>query len=55
MGQHKYNPTSLAEKSGEITPKQPKMSKREQERWLMMALAHRTGATQLIATINTMR
>lgn len=55
MGQHKYNPTSLAAKAGEITPKQPKMSKREMECRLMMALAYKTGATQLMTAINTMR
>jgi hypothetical protein len=34
MGQHKYNPTAVAAKNGELPPKPKKMSKREQEREL---------------------
>ena len=30
MGQHKYNPTAIKAKNGEIPPKPPRMSKREQ-------------------------
>lgn len=30
MGQHKYNQTAIKAKNGEIPPKPPKMSKREQ-------------------------
>lgn len=30
MGQHKYNPTAIKTKNGEIPPKPPRMSKREQ-------------------------
>lgn len=36
MGQHKYNPTAIAAKSGELPPKPKKMGKREAER-LMFA------------------
>lgn len=32
MGAHKYNPTAIAAKNGELPPKPPKMSKRERER-----------------------
>ena len=32
MGQHKYNPTAIKAKNGEIPPKPPRMSKREQMR-----------------------
>lgn len=32
MGQHKYNPTAIAAKNGELPPKPKKMSKREAER-----------------------
>ena len=32
MGAHKYNPTAIAAKNGELPPKPPKMSKREWER-----------------------
>lgn len=34
MGQHKYNPTAIAAKNGELPPKPQKMSKRESERLL---------------------
>jgi hypothetical protein len=34
MGQHKYNPTAIAAKNGELPPKPKKMSKRESEREL---------------------
>ena len=30
MGQHKYNPTAIKAKNGEIPPKPPTISKREQ-------------------------
>ena len=32
MGQHKYNPTAIAAKNGELPPKPKHMSKREVER-----------------------
>ena len=32
MGQHKYNPTAIAAKNGELPPKPKKMSKRESDR-----------------------
>ena len=32
MGQHKYNPTAIAAKNGELPPKPEKISKREAER-----------------------
>ena len=31
MGEHKYNPTAIAAKNGELSPKPKKMSKRELE------------------------
>lgn len=31
MGQHKYNPTAIAAKNGELPPKPRKPSKRERE------------------------
>lgn len=34
MGQHKYNPTAIAAKNGELPPKPKKMSKRESDRLL---------------------
>ena len=32
VGQHKYNPTAIAAKKGELPPKPKKMGKRESER-----------------------
>lgn len=32
MGQHKYNPTAIAAKNGELPPKPKKMGKREAKR-----------------------
>ena len=32
MGQHKYNPTAIAAKKGELPPKPKKIGKREAER-----------------------
>lgn len=34
MGQHKYNPTAIKAKNGELPPKPKKMSKRESDRLL---------------------
>ena len=34
MGQHKYNPTAIAAKNGELPPKPKPISKREQDRIL---------------------
>ena len=34
MGQHKYNPTAIAAKNGELPPKPKQMNKREAERLL---------------------
>ena len=37
MGQHKYNPTAIAAKNGEIPPKPKRLSKREREAITYMA------------------
>jgi hypothetical protein len=37
MGQHKYNPTSIAAAKGELPPKPKKLSKRESERRILYA------------------
>ena len=34
MGQHKYNPTAIKAKNGELPPKPKKMGKRESDRLL---------------------
>lgn len=38
MGQHKYNPTAIAAKNGELPPKPKKPSKRERELFAKIAL-----------------
>lgn len=38
MGQHKYNPTAIAAKNGELQPKPKPPSKREREAMAYMAL-----------------
>ena len=38
MGQHKYNPTAIAAKNGELPPKPKKLSKREREAYLQIAV-----------------
>lgn len=45
MGQHKYNPTAIAAKTGKLEPR-PKspLSKRQRERIAMATLARITGA-----------
>ncbi len=43
MGQHKYNPTAIAAKNGELPPKPKPMGKRARERLLMKAVYEATG------------
>ena len=43
MGQHKYNPTAIAAKNGELPPKPKGISKRERDRLLMAAIYEKTG------------
>lgn len=46
MGQHKYNPTAIAAKSGELPPKPPRPGKREREAMLhaeMLQALHKKG------------
>lgn len=43
MGQHKYNPTAIAAKNGELPPKQKGISKREIDRLLMSMIYEKTG------------
>ena len=52
MGQHKYNPTAIVAKNGELPPKPKKMGKREAERLLMsrigLEIERRTGIYSLL-------
>lgn len=34
MGEHKYNPTAIAAKNGEILPKKKPMGKAETDKWV---------------------
>lgn len=43
MGQHKFNPTAIAAKNGELPPKPKGMSKRDEDRLLMSAIYEKTG------------
>lgn len=43
MGQHKYNPTAIAAKNGELPPKPKGISKRERNRLLMAVIYEKTG------------
>jgi hypothetical protein len=47
MGQHKTNPTAIAAKNGELPPKKPKPSKREQEAWLRAEIEKRAGIDKI--------
>lgn len=38
MGQHKYNPTAIAAKNGELPPKPKRLSKHEREVYLHNAV-----------------
>jgi hypothetical protein len=47
MGQHKYNPTAIAAKNGELDPKLRRMGKRERDRLIQAmitsAMLDKTG------------
>lgn len=45
MGQHKYNPTAIKAKNGEISPKPPRMSKRERMMILDAMIAQKMRET----------
>ena len=48
MGQHKYNPTAIAAKNGELPPKErPKLSKRQREALIRRRIQEATGLPQL--------
>ena len=48
MGQHKYNPTAIAAKNGELPPKeQPRLSKRQMEALMRKRIEDVTGIKEL--------
>lgn len=48
MGEHKYNPTAIAAKKGELPPKKKKMSKREREHFVCVELQKRLGVAAVV-------
>ena len=51
MGEHKYNPTAIAAKKGELPPKPKSMTKAEADRWLARAIAERTGLPFIVRSL----
>ena len=51
MGAHKYNPTAIAAKNGELPPKPPKKSKREIEREISDLIREKTGINEIYSRI----
>lgn len=49
MGEHKYNPTAIAAKKGELPPKKKKLSKRERERFVCVELHKRVGLAAVVS------
>lgn len=47
MGQHKYNPTAIAAKNGEIEPKIKRMSRAEKRRMIETMLREKTGLNKI--------
>ena len=52
MGQHKYNPTAIKAKNGEIPPKPPRMSKREQLRMIEVEIIKRMGIGRILEEVD---
>ena len=52
MGQHKYNPTAIKAKNGEISPKPPRISKREQLRKIDAEIRKRMGIDRILEELN---
>ena len=55
MGQHKYNPTAIAAKNGEIPPKPKPPSKREREAIAYMAFQKAMHKRGLLMPFNMIR
>ena len=48
MSEHKYNPTAIAAKNGELPPKErPKLSKRQADALMRKRIEDDTGITEL--------
>ncbi len=55
MGQHKFNPTAIAAKNGELPPKPPKMSKREREAALYAAMEKAMHEKGLLTPVDLLK
>ena len=53
MGQHKYNPTAIKAKNGEIPPKPLRMSKREQLRMIDAEIRKRMGIDRFFEELDS--
>lgn len=53
MGQHKYNPTAIKAKNGEIPPKPPRISKREQLRMIDAEIRKRMGIDRFFEELDS--
>ena len=53
MGQHKYNPTAIKAKNGEIQPKPPRISKREQLRMIDAEIRKRMGIDRFFEELDS--
>lgn len=47
MGEHRHNPTAIAAKSGELSPKPPRLSKRQQDALLIAKIEEVTGIQEI--------
>lgn len=52
MGQHKYNSTAIKAKNGEIPPKPPRISKREQLRMIDAEIRKRMGIDRILEEVD---
>lgn len=48
MGEHKYNPTAIAARNGELPPKPKKMSKAKRDKILRKKIQDATGIPDLM-------
>lgn len=52
MGQHKYNPTAIKAKNGEIPPKPSRISKREQMIRIEAEIRKRMGIDRILEELD---
>ena len=52
MGQHKYNPTAIKAKNGEIPQKPPRISKREQMIRMEAEIRKRMGIDRILEELD---